>query len=69
MLAFLYLGATGAIVVAGGILGETTMAFYPKLIWEIPDPVVLTAYLLLLLLPFVIDLAGEYKWRRSVSNM
>ncbi len=69
ILAFLYLGVTGAAVIAGGILGETTMTFYPKLVWEVPNPWVTAAFILLLILPLVIDVAGEYKWRRSVSDM
>ena len=64
-----YMAAAGGVVIAGGALGETTMAFYPKLIWKIPHPAVFAAFLLLLILPLIINLAGEYKWKKSISKM
>lgn len=69
LLALLYLAVTGIPVIVGGVLGKTTMTFYPKLVWTWPDLPVLIFYLLLLLFPLVIDLSGEYRWKKSLSKM
>ena len=58
----------GAVVVAGAVMGKTTVYFYP--VYEVRplDPmsvVTLAAYVLLLALPLIIDLTAEIRWNRA----
>lgn len=58
----------GSIVVAGAILGKTTVWFYPEYVlgpMDLLTAVTLGAYVLLLALPIIIDIIGELRWKRS----
>lgn len=66
--ALVYMAITGGLVIAGSFFGLTTMSFYPQImlpefgIWE---GAVLFAFVMLLAFPVVIDIYGEYRWRKS----
>ena len=64
-----YLAVVGAWVIKGCIAGTTTMIFYPKMLWQMPDGMTWFAFLLLLAAPIVIDIIGEVRWKKSISNM
>lgn len=62
----------GGISIAGLIAGRTSIYYYPKIVlpeWDIITAVVFGAYLVLMLIPIVIDIAGEIKWQRLQSEI
>lgn len=57
----------GSVVTAGCVLKKTSMFFYPKIIMPTMDlttVALLVAYVVLLVLPIIIDLRGEERWRQ-----
>lgn len=66
--ALVFMAAAGGIVTAGAAGGYTTMHFYPRLVlepagaWKI---IVFAVFFILLFMPFIIEITGEYKWRKS----
>jgi len=62
----------GGISLAGCILKKTVMYYYPSLEFPQPDmmtAVTLTAFVLLIFIPVIIDIYGEIKWKRSESEI
>lgn len=57
----------GGIAAAGVFLGKTSMYYYPKITLESPDlmtVISLAAFNILMILPMIIDIAGEMKWQK-----
>ena len=64
----LFFAAAGCAVVAGAAAGYTTMQFYPCLVTETAGLQKILVFLIftgLVWIPFIIDRAGEYKWKKS----
>ena len=63
--------AAGLPAAAGCMAGLTSIYYYPKiaLSWEPLKFAVLASYIILLLLPAVIDLSGEKKWQAYKSEI
>jgi len=62
----------GAIVIAGCILGKTSVYFYPVYVvgsFDLMTAVTLAAYVLLLALPMILDIQGEVRWKQSSLEM
>lgn len=57
----------GSVASAGCIMGKTSIYFYPKIIfgtWDLMNSVSLAAYVMLMSMPMIIDIAGEKKWQK-----
>ena len=64
----LFFAAAGCAVIAGTAAGYTTMQFYPRLVIETAGSQKILVFLIfavLVWIPFIIDRAGEYKWKKS----
>lgn len=61
----------GGTVIAGNILRKNIISFYPvyKYTWTGWSAATLCAYIMLMLLPIVMDIYGEAKWKQSDLTM
>lgn len=70
--ALVAMAATGIPVVIGCVMDMTNMNFFPKLIMQpldLPTIILLFCYLALTSIPFIIDIAGELKWKQLDLEM
>ena len=66
------MAVTGIPVVIGCMMDMTNMNFFPKLIiqpLDLPTAALLICYLALTSIPFIIDIAGELKWKQLDLEM
>lgn len=66
--ALVFLVAAGSVAVAGAVTGCTAMHFYPRLASGSEDGwkmLAFAAFAALLCMPFIIEMAGDYKWKKS----
>lgn len=72
---YMALGAmalTGIPVMIGCAMDMTNMYFFPKLViqpLDLPTALILLCYCLLTIIPFVIDIVGEMKWKQLDLEM
>jgi len=72
---YMALGAmalTGIPVIIGCAMDMTNMYFFPKLVLQpldLPTALILLCYCLLTIIPFVIDIVGEMKWKQLDLEM
>ncbi|MGN0658477.1 MAG: energy-coupling factor transporter transmembrane component T [Emergencia sp.] len=62
---------TGVAVAAAACFGLTDMYFYPRTVMpelDLPTLLALICYIILVLTPVIIDIAGEIKWKQSDLN-
>ena len=67
IVALIYILFFGAIVIAGVVKGRTSMYFYPKVVMpslDMATSIISFCYLALIIMPIVIDIRGEIKWRQ-----
>ena len=59
--------AAGGLAAAGAFLGKTSVYYYPKIKLPEMDPlmaVCLAGFVVLMILPLIIDILGERKWQQ-----